>query len=63
MTRTMFAVTHHAHNDRLAADTIVRIKEVELTLRSLNVKYLPTFHKFNELMDNVVYYFGNQIKN
>jgi hypothetical protein len=50
-------------NDHFAADTKVRIKEVELTLRSLNVKYLPTFHKFNELMDDVVYYFGNHIKN
>lgn len=50
-------------NDQLAADTIVRIKEVELTIRSLNVKYLPTFHKFNALMNEVVYYFQNRLTN
>ena len=50
-------------NDQLAVDTIVRIKEVELTIRSLNVKYLPTFHKFNVLMDEVVYYFQNRLTN
>jgi hypothetical protein len=49
--------------DQLAANTIVRIKEVELTIKSHNIKYLPIFHKFNGLMGDVIYYFGNRIKN
>jgi len=32
----------------LAANTIVTVEEIELTIISHNVKYLPTFHKFNE---------------
>ena len=48
--------------DRLADDKIVRVKEIELTIISHNIKYLPTFHKFNALMDDVVYYFTNHIK-
>jgi hypothetical protein len=41
----------------------IRIKEVELTISSYNVKYLPTFHKFNALMDDVVHYFREHIQN
>jgi hypothetical protein len=50
-------------NDQLAANTMIIIKEVELTIISHNIKYLPVFHKFNELMNDVIYYFGNHIKN
>jgi hypothetical protein len=38
----------------LAAGRIINIKEVELTIRSHTIKYLPTFHKFNALLDEVV---------
>ena len=36
-----------------------RVKEVELTISSHNVKYLPTYHKFNDLMDRVISFLGN----
>jgi hypothetical protein len=49
--------------DGLADDAAIRVKEVELTIGSYNIKYLPTFHKFNALMDDVVYCFENHIKN
>jgi hypothetical protein len=39
-----------------------RIKEVELTIRKHNIKYLPTFHKFNALMVDVVYCFEKSHK-
>lgn len=42
---------------------IISIKEVELTIRSDTVQYIPTFHKFNALMDDVIYYFENHINN
>ena len=35
-----------------AANTIIRVKEVELTIKSHNIKYLPTLQKFNTLMDD-----------
>lgn len=55
-------VANKIYTDRLAADTIIKMNEVELTIRSNNVKYLPTFHKFNVLMNHVVYYFENHVK-
>jgi hypothetical protein len=41
----------------LANDKIISIKELELTIRSNNIKHLPTYHKFRELMDDVIDYF------
>jgi hypothetical protein len=41
---------------------IISIKEVELTIRSDTIQYIPTFHKFNALMDDVIYYFEKHIK-
>ena len=42
---------------------IISIKEVELTIRSDTIQYIPTFHKFNVLMDDIIYYFEKHIKN
>jgi hypothetical protein len=56
--------TSDVNNKRgLAGDAIVRVKEVELTIGSHNIKYLPTFQKFNALMDDVVYCFEKHIIN
>jgi hypothetical protein len=46
-----------------AAGKIINIKEVELTIRSNNIQYVPMFHKFNTLMDDVIYYFEKHIEN
>ena len=41
----------------------ISIKEIELTIQSDNIQYIPTFHKFNALMNDVFYYFQEHIKN
>jgi hypothetical protein len=49
--------------DILAPGKMITLKEVELTIRSDTIQYIPTFHKFNALMDDVIYYFEKHIKN